>query len=302
MKVCKEWFLEAKWGKIALISWGDPNGEPILLVHGRQDSSSTFIPLLEMLPDRYHYVAVDLPGNGLSDPIPKSVVLQRLFPVAVIQMVVDHLNWNKFTLIAHSMGGEIGLFYNAIFPDRCKRCIYLDTIPALQRLMLTDFSDFYMTHYIYYYDNYHSINNDQRIFSKEDALNAVMKARGMTRDQAEIILSRNLKKVGPDQYKLSWDKREKILAPMVSSPEHYYELFSSNPVPSLFICAQDFDSGYVKGKEETSKLISNLSTLKNIKIINVEGAHDVHFTNPERVIEHIKNFLDEDSNKTKSKL
>ncbi|XP_014357174.2 serine hydrolase-like protein [Papilio machaon] len=301
-KILKEWFLNAPWGKVALISWGNPKGEPVLLIHGRQDSAATFIPLLELLPDKYYYVGVDMPGNGLSDPLPKGVMLTRIFPVSVVQLVVEHLKWDKFTYIGHSMGTEIGLFYNSVFPGRVKRCIYLDGGPALCRILITDFSIYFKTHYIYYYDNYESINNDDRIFSKESALKAVMKARKMTKQQAELILSRNLKKIGEDKYKLSWDKREKILAPPFGSIDYYYGLFSQNCPPTLFISANQSDGGYTEAKDLVNQLISDLSkNMTYFKVVTVDGGHDVHFTNPERLSQHILEFLDE-TERVKAKL
>ncbi|XP_013174312.1 PREDICTED: serine hydrolase-like protein [Papilio xuthus] len=294
MKKIKEWFLNVPWGKVALISWGDPKGESVLLVHGRQDSAATFIPLLELLPDKYHYVGVDMPGTGLSDPLPKGVMLTRIFPVSVVQLVVEHLKWEKFIYIGHSMGTEIGLFYNAVFPRRVKRCIYLDGGPALRRLLINDFSLHFKSHYEYYYDNYESINNDNRVFSKESATKAVMKARNMTKQQAELILSRNLKKIGDDKYKLSWDKREKILAPTFSSIDYYYSLFSQNCPPTLFISANQSDGGYTQAKDLVKQLISDLTKNTNyFKVVAVDGGHDVHFTNPERLAKYIVEFLDE---------
>ncbi|CAK1587808.1 unnamed protein product [Parnassius mnemosyne] len=303
MKILKEWFIRAPWGKVALISWGNPNGEPILLVHGRQDSVATFIPLLEHLPDNYHYVAVDMPGNGLSDPLPVSVMLTRFFPVVVIDMVVEHLNWDNFTFIAHSMGTEQGLFYNAIYPGKFKKCIYLDGAVAIRRLLMRDFSTYYKTFYYNYYNNYSSINTDDRVFSKDKALKAVMKARNLTKEQAEIILSRNLKRLDEDQYRLSWDKRQRILAPSFNSLDYYYELFSQNAPPTLHILASQSNKGYAEGKESVNKLMSDLETnVPNIRILTVHGEHDVHFTNPERVARLIISFLEEDNGKRKSKL
>lgn len=64
----------------SVISWGNASREPVLFVHGRQDSAATFIPLVELLPDKYHYVAVDMPGNGLSDPLPKGKYVTSFWP------------------------------------------------------------------------------------------------------------------------------------------------------------------------------------------------------------------------------
>lgn len=54
----------------SVASRGHPDGEPVLLVHGRQDSLSIFEPLIEEMSDQYYYVAIDMPGNGLSDAFP----------------------------------------------------------------------------------------------------------------------------------------------------------------------------------------------------------------------------------------
>lgn len=47
------------------MSWGAPQHRPVLLVHGYMDSAATFIPIVELLPDDYFYLAVDLPGMYL---------------------------------------------------------------------------------------------------------------------------------------------------------------------------------------------------------------------------------------------
>ncbi|CAH1642104.1 unnamed protein product [Spodoptera littoralis] len=72
MKFQHEWRIQVPWGQLALISRGHPDGEPVFLVHGRQDSSSIFTPLINMMTDQYYYVALDMPGNGLSDAFPKA--------------------------------------------------------------------------------------------------------------------------------------------------------------------------------------------------------------------------------------
>ncbi|CAH2101422.1 unnamed protein product [Euphydryas editha] len=104
MKVLNEWFFDAQWGKIALISWGNQKGMPVLLVHGRQDSAATFLPLLEYLPDDHYYVALDMPGHGKSDQLPIGITLSRFFGVFVMDLTIQHLKWTEFICIGHSMG------------------------------------------------------------------------------------------------------------------------------------------------------------------------------------------------------
>ncbi|XP_050359720.1 serine hydrolase-like protein [Nymphalis io] len=300
MKVIKEWFVDVEWGKVALISWGNPRGQPVLLVHGRQDSAATFLPLLELLSDNYYYVGFDMPGHGKSDTLPIGIPLSRSFGILVIDKIIRHLGWTKFMYIGHSMGGGQGLFYNAIYPGNITKMILLDTDPALYFLVIQDYPDFYSV-YEDYYTNYKKYNSDDRVYTKSGALQAVMRARGMTEEQAEVILSRNLKKIGEDQYKLLWDRRMKNLAPMNYSSDYCYRLLSKNCPPSLYIIAsQSFAERHPKEKPIVDELISKLEkNIKNFTVLNVDGTHDVHFIHPERISDHIRLFLETDDVKSK---
>ncbi|XP_072941412.1 serine hydrolase-like protein [Epargyreus clarus] len=296
MKKLNEWYIKAPWGKIALASWGNLQGDPVLLVHGRQDSLDTFIPLLKFLPEKFHYVGLDLPGHGKSDAFPTGVALTRLVPVSAIDIVIKHLKWKKFVYIGHSMGAELGLFYNILNLNKISKLILLDVRPGLQRLQISDLPYYFKTFYNEYYSHYSKYNIDDRTYSKERALEAVMKARGMTKAQAEVILERNLKEVGEDTYKLSWDKRQKIIAPSNFPQEYYMEIFSKNTPPSLFINAtESSEQFYSKGKDAANNILAHLKKkVKYVSMVDVHGGHDVHFTNPERIEKYVVDFLNKD--------
>ncbi|MDO4493799.1 MAG: alpha/beta fold hydrolase [Clostridia bacterium] len=50
---------------------GDPNAAPLLLLHGNTASSALFAPVLPLFAERYRVIALDFPGNGKSDRIPR---------------------------------------------------------------------------------------------------------------------------------------------------------------------------------------------------------------------------------------
>ncbi|KAL0808464.1 hypothetical protein ABMA28_012919 [Loxostege sticticalis] len=293
MKTTKEWFIEAPWGKIALISWGNPGGDPVLLVHGRQDSAATFIPLLNNLPETYSYVGVDLPGHGKSDPFPIGVMLTRFHFLAAVEYAVKHLKWDRFVYVAHSMGCEQGLFFNVIHPGKIAKFIFLDPLPSFQRLQIQDFKEYYGTFYHEYYSNYKKYNTNDRVYSKRKALESVMRARGLNEEQAEIVLSRNLQSVGEDTYKLSWDKRLRLPAAQNYPPDYYYGLFSKNLPPTLIISASNsLDPRNKKRNDIAIELVSQLQkSTDHFYEETVTGGHDVHLTDPELVAKSILGFL-----------
>lgn len=281
------------------MSYGNESGDPILLVHGRQDSAATFIPLLAMLPDKYHYVVVDMPGNGKSDPFPISVKLSRFHFVAAVEYVVNHMNWDKFVFIGHSMGCEQGLFYNVMYPNHIIKMIFLDLRPSLQRLQQLEESEHYKL-YSSYYDNYERDNNYKKIYSRQEAVEAVMKAREFNKEQAELILSRNLIEVGDNKYKLSWDGRLRTAAPQNYPNEYYYKLFTKDMPPILHICASEGSKNYPFKLKEAQELLTWLEKgFKHYREVKVVGNHDVHFMNPERCAKYIVEFLEGANSKSK---
>ena len=45
-----------------------------------------------------------------------------------IRRVLDHLQWDKVTILGHSMGGGVGLWYSAMFPEQVQRIISIDLL------------------------------------------------------------------------------------------------------------------------------------------------------------------------------
>lgn len=57
---------------------GDPARPTLVLLHGFPSSSRYYLRLMDRLADRWHVVAPDYPGFGLSDPLPGSPTFDRL--------------------------------------------------------------------------------------------------------------------------------------------------------------------------------------------------------------------------------
>ena len=45
-----------------------------------------------------------------------------------IRRVLDHLQWDKVAILGHSMGGGVGLWYSAMFPEQVQRIISIDLL------------------------------------------------------------------------------------------------------------------------------------------------------------------------------
>ena len=117
------------WGAIRGIQFGNINSSSkFICVHGWQDNGGLFGPLLKNLPQENHYVALDLVGHGLSDHLPAGLPYNFLNYVYGLQYVVNEMKLtdSKFSLIGHSMGGNVAGLYTSIYPELISKLILLD--------------------------------------------------------------------------------------------------------------------------------------------------------------------------------
>uniref|UniRef100_A0A4W6FXU9 Serine hydrolase like n=1 Tax=Lates calcarifer TaxID=8187 RepID=A0A4W6FXU9_LATCA len=114
------------WGEIRGQVWGPDHGRPVLCLHGWADNCGTFNTLIPLLPKECRYVAVDLAGHGRSSHRPPGVFYSFPAYVADVRRVVDGLQWTKFSIIGHSMGGNVATLFSALFPEMVDTLILLD--------------------------------------------------------------------------------------------------------------------------------------------------------------------------------
>ena len=76
----------------------------------------------------YYLVSLDYPGHGLSSRYPAGMMYKMTDGFMFIRRVLDHLQWDKVTILGHSMGGGVGLWYSAMFPEQVQRIISIDLL------------------------------------------------------------------------------------------------------------------------------------------------------------------------------
>lgn len=99
----------------------------VLLVHGYQASARIWHGVQQALPaDRYTSVAVNNRGAGQSDapPAESDYTLQKF--ASDLHALADHLGWDRFVLVGHSMGGGTVAQYAVDHPERVSHLILVD--------------------------------------------------------------------------------------------------------------------------------------------------------------------------------
>ena len=102
--------------------------DTILLVHGNVSSHEYWLRFLELLPDTYRGVALDLRGCGQTDHPSEGYNIPQF--VEDLTLFTDYLGLNRFHLLGHSMGGQIAMLYTLRHPERVVTLGLLDSVPA----------------------------------------------------------------------------------------------------------------------------------------------------------------------------
>ncbi len=104
---------------------GNPDGVPIVLIHGTAASLHTWKPLAKRLGGDYRIITYTQPGHGLTGPHPRDDYSFAGMAEA-LDLVTEELGLDHFVLGGNSMGGWIAWRYALANPDRVDALILLD--------------------------------------------------------------------------------------------------------------------------------------------------------------------------------
>ncbi|CAB3380211.1 Hypothetical predicted protein [Cloeon dipterum] len=116
--------VDAPWGQVAAKVWGEPGPSPLIALHDWRDNAASFDHLAPLL--NVPTVALDLPGHGLSSPLPAAA--QTFSPVNIftLRYVLRKLGYQKVSLLGHGNGAQLGLLYASLYPDAVSHLVLVD--------------------------------------------------------------------------------------------------------------------------------------------------------------------------------
>lgn len=105
--------------------WGNPEGRPVLALHGWLDNSASFYRLAPLLDD-LNIIALDMAGHGQSCHRPGSAPYNIWEDVAEVLAIADDLGWEHFSLLSHSRGAIVSALLAGAFPERVDRMVLIE--------------------------------------------------------------------------------------------------------------------------------------------------------------------------------
>jgi len=104
---------------------GSRNKPVLVLIHGVVASLHTWDAWLPAFASDYRVIRFDVPGFGLTGP-PHSGEYSAERMLKVLDLLLDHLDVSKASIVGNSLGGYIAWNYALLKPERVEKLVLID--------------------------------------------------------------------------------------------------------------------------------------------------------------------------------
>lgn len=249
---------------------------------------------MPFFPASLFVVCIDLPGHGYSSHFSPGVLLNFMDYVLTIKRVADYFCWSTFYYLGHSFGAQIGAYFSAFYPQYVAKLIMLDAIASYYPL---DNIKRHAQVTRKLLDNEVKMAGRKRpSYSYEEALERIKINRISKLDnEAAIALLKRSVVPYENGYSFSTDQRLKIAVWSSWNAQQNLQILKNIKCPQLIIFARE--SLPVMSLNIFRPVMQIYKSRKNFHYKVVEGNHDVHNNNPERVAPLVEKFLIEFNSK-----
>ena len=252
--------------KLAYEEFGDSSAQPLLILHGFFASSRNWRQIAKKLADFCHVYVLDLRNHGLSPHHP-----EMDYPVMAedLKCFMDEQGLQTASILGHSMGGKIAMWFALNYPQRVESLIVADISPVSYK---------------------HSFDNTI------GALRSLPLEQITNRKQADDFLADSIDELSYRQFLLQnlqlkdghycWrvdlDTFQKTANNIIAFPD--FEILASFAKEALFIMG---------GNSNYTDEGAIFSCFPKAKIIALEGAnHWLHVDKPAEFCDNVKLFLE----------
>jgi pimeloyl-ACP methyl ester carboxylesterase len=273
--------------RLHYVDWGNPDAEPLVLVHGGRDHCRSWDWVAAGLREDFHIVAPDLRGHGQSDYSIGSSYPMIDF-VYDLRRLLRELGDRPVSIVAHSFGGVIALLFAGIYPDLVKRIVVIEgtwlldpAIHAPERIPVTQ----RIATWAEQLDK--ATTQSPRSYPTVEAAVERMMAehRNLSPEQARHLTIHGLRKLDDGTYTWSFDPVMRLLSPTYPSQADVTQIWSQVAAPALSI------RGTLSPHSDPNELgVPRL--FQDMEAVNVENAgHWAHHDQLDEVMGLIRPFL-----------
>jgi len=135
-------YVDVRGARMAYVEAGDPNGPPIVLVHGNPTSVYLWRNVIPHLENSGRVIAVDLIGMGESAK--PDIDYRFADHAAYFSGFIDALGLKDLVLVLHDWGGGVGFDYAARNEDNVRGVAFFEAVVKPMSLDDADFATRYL--------------------------------------------------------------------------------------------------------------------------------------------------------------
>ena len=291
-----EFKVPVPWGEVAGKEYGDPDGEPWLVLHGWLDNCGSFDRLIPSLSvGKARFICYDSPGHGLSSHYPAGMTYDMAGSLACLRRVAGFFNLKKFSLLGHSLGGYVGFFFASMHPEMVDKLVTLAVIAPTPKSTegtakrSREFLDEFLANEAL------SAAKPPKIHSLESAkkrmlegLQGMFGKENMNEESMECLVPRGMKEVGPNEYVFTRDMKLYVFGSF-----HHFNMetlldFAKNVSCShlVILCRTKQER-----KDKIRPVLDQLKENPKFEIVEVDLNHHGHLTDPTVMAENINLFV-----------
>ncbi|KAF5283166.1 hypothetical protein FQR65_LT02678 [Abscondita terminalis] len=179
----------------------------------QEDNCGSFDTLIPCLPSNLAILALDIPGHGLSSHFFPGMFYHGVDSVVIIKRIVQFFNWDKVSLLGHSLGGTFAYLYVMLYPETIDFIINLD---AVKPLVITNRKFERMSKSVETFLKYERVERDTEppCYTFEEWEHMLHEGSGKSIDlkNCKYILERNIapSKSEPHKFVITRDLRVKV--------------------------------------------------------------------------------------------
>ncbi|SEO43723.1 Pimeloyl-ACP methyl ester carboxylesterase [Luteibacter sp. UNC138MFCol5.1] len=259
--------------ELAGLSWGEPDAAPLILLHGWLDNAASFALLAPRLADRFHVIALDLPGHGHSAHLPEGTVYQHVDYARAVLAAADALALPRFHLLGHSLGAGVATMVAIAAPERIRALALIEGLGPLG-----DDGSRTLDRFREAMASKAEGNRPLRVFASiEDAARARALASGLDASLATHIVARGLREVGGGY---SWRSDPRLSRPTAIrlAETQVMALLLGLAAPTSLLLARPHPP-YL----EPEALQIRIDCVDDIRVTHMDGGHHLHLEHPEAV-------------------
>ena len=248
------------------IEWGEPDGYPIVALHGWLDNALSFSVLAPFLSE-YRLIALDLSGQGLSDHRSSDATYHIWDDVPQLLTVVATLGLDQLAVLGHSRGAAIAVLLATALEDRCSQLVLLDGMlprPTPDESAVEQFLQSQRDH--------RGLPKHQpRLFDDVEGFVNARVRLGFSEGSARLLAPRALRET-EDGWALVHDPRLNHASAVKLSPGMCSAFYSAVTKPTLALVAEE--GLRLRGGLEAS--LAAVSEIANCRVVTVPGSHHTH--------------------------